>query len=80
MKKVSLCHFISDYVNHILLVYHIYCSWNTDLNKSDDFLLDPFCIYTIYVMFYSVFSVKNYTNKILFKLLCHMETTKVQIS
>ena len=38
------------------------------LNKSDDFLLDPFCIYTIYVLFCFVFFVKNYTNKILFKL------------
>ena len=42
--------------------------WDTDLNKSDDFLLDPFCIYNIYAMFRLVFSVKNYTNKILFKL------------
>ena len=43
-------------------------AWDTDLNKSDDFLLDPFCIYNIYAMFWFVFSVKNYTNKILFKL------------
>ena len=40
--------------------------WDTDPNKSDDFLLDPFCIYNKYAMFWFVFSVKNYTNKILF--------------
>ena len=55
-------------ITYILLVYLINCSWDTDLNKSDDFLLDPFCIYSIYAMFWFVFSVKNYTNKMLFKL------------
>ena len=60
--------YVSDYVKHILLIYLIYFSWDTDLNKSDDFLLDPFCIYNIYAMFWFVFSIKNYTNKILFKL------------
>ena len=60
--------YVSDYVNDILLVYLIYCIWDTDLNKSDDFLLDPFCIYTIYVIFCFVFSIKTYTNKVLFKL------------
>ena len=55
-------------VDHIYLVYFINCSWDTDLNKLDDFLLDPFCIYNKYAMFWFVFSVKNYTNKIMFKL------------
>ena len=48
--------------------YFINCNWDTDPNKSDDFLLDPFCICNKYAMFWFVFSVKNYTNKILFKL------------
>ena len=25
--------------------------WDTDLSKSDDFLLDPFCIYVIYAVY-----------------------------
>ena len=61
--------YVSGYVNHIHLVYFINCNWDTDPNKSDDFLLDPFCIYNKYAMFWFVFSVKNYTNKILFKLM-----------
>ena len=44
-------------------------TWDTDLNKSDDFLLDPYYIYNIYAMFCFVFSANNYTNKILFKLM-----------
>ena len=43
-------------------------NWDTDPNKSYDFLLAPFRIYNKYAMFWFVFSVKNYTNKILFKL------------
>ena len=43
--------YVSDYVYHIHLVYFINCSWDTDLNKSDDFLLDPICIYNKYAMF-----------------------------
>ena len=50
LKTVYLCIktdcYVYDHVNHILLDYLIYCSWDTDLNKSVDFLLDPFCIYT----------------------------------
>ena len=53
----------------IHLVYFINCSWDTDINKLDDFLLDPFCIYNKYAMFWFEFSVKNYTNKIMFKLI-----------
>ena len=56
--------YVSDYV----LVYLIYCSWDTYLYKSVGFLLDPFCINTINAMLCFVFSVKNYPNKILFKL------------
>ena len=43
--------------------------WDTDLNQSIDCLLylDPFCIIALYAMFCFVFSVRIYTNKILFK-------------
>ena len=50
------------------MIYENKKFWDTHLNKSDEFLLDPFYIYNIYAMFWFVFSVKNYTNKILFKL------------
>ena len=45
---------VSLHVNQTLLIYLIYCSWDTNLNKSVDYLLDPFCIYVIHAMFCSV--------------------------
>ena len=41
--------------------------WDTDLNEPVEFLLHPFCRYPIYAMFYFVFPVRIYTNKILIK-------------
>ena len=34
--------------------------WDTDLDKSVDFLLDPFCIYVIYAMVCFVFLSKHW--------------------
>ena len=64
------CFFLrkQDLTFHATCLLHEMSNWDTDLNKSDDCLLDPFCIYNIYAMFWFVFSVKNYTNKILHKL------------
>ena len=68
LKIIFKVYIRSSKVINMQLVYLKEWFWDTDLNKSDDFLLDPFCIYNIYAMFWFVFSVKNYTNKILFKL------------
>ena len=45
MYKDSLLRFRLSY--HLLLVYFISCSWDTDLNKSFDILLETFWIYAI---------------------------------
>ena len=63
-SHISTDCYVSNYVNHILLIYLIYCSCNIDSNKSVDFLLASFCTDVILAMF----SVTFYTSKLQLKL------------